>query len=114
MSFFSTGPIENNPVGGVRTTQQLTVKIENRDLVNSGTVQVHGYVLDTAMTLYVVDPISVSPSEVVTRNYYANLDAIKFDFTTGGPAQNQIVISVWGKDDTGQLQAAHRVVREEL
>ncbi len=31
MEVLSTGPIENRPVGGIRPTQQVTVKIVNRD-----------------------------------------------------------------------------------
>lgn len=114
MALFSTGPIENTPVGGVRDTQQVTIKIENRDSANQGTVQIRGYVLDGTVTLYVLDFVSISPNEVVTRSYYADLDAIKFECTTGGSAVDQIGVSVWGKNAAGQLASAHRLVQEEL
>jgi hypothetical protein len=33
MAMLSTGPIENSPVNSVRPTQQVTVKIDNRDFM---------------------------------------------------------------------------------
>ena len=38
MAILSTGPIENLPIGGVRSTQQVTVKIANSDSANFSTV----------------------------------------------------------------------------
>lgn len=43
MSFLSTGPIENNPVGGVRPTQQVTLRIDNRSDTTASTVSIQGY-----------------------------------------------------------------------
>ncbi|MNK47885.1 hypothetical protein D3C87_667060 [compost metagenome] len=114
MAFFSTGPIENNPVNGVRITQQLTIKIENRDSLNGGTVRIQGYVLDGTMTLYVLELFSINPSQVITKNYFADLDAFKFELTTGGTAADQIEISVWGKSASGEINSTHRLVSEEL
>ncbi|WP_241156683.1 hypothetical protein [Bacillus sp. FJAT-42376] len=38
MGILSTGPIENNPVNGVRPSQLVTVKVDNRDSANSSVV----------------------------------------------------------------------------
>ncbi|MBM0632750.1 collagen-like protein, partial [Paenibacillus polymyxa] len=56
----------------------------------------------------------MGPNAVITRNFFANLDAFEFVFTTSGPAVNETQISVWGKDALGQLVPAHRLVSDEL
>ena len=99
MAILATGPIENNPVSGVRPTQQVTIKIDNRDPGNNATVLIQGYHLNGTRTLYVLELFTVVPNQVVTKNYFANLDAFEFVFTTGGAAAEQIEISVWGKND---------------
>ena len=48
------------------------------------------------------------------RNYFANLDAFQFVFTTSGPAAESTEISVWGKNASGQLVTTHRLVTDEL
>lgn len=114
MAILATGPIENSPVSGIRPTQLLTVKFINRDVVSNGTVLIQGYVLDGTRTLYVSEAFLIVANGVVTRNYFANLDAFEFIFTTGGAAEAQTEISVWGKQASGQLVDAHRIVVEEL
>jgi hypothetical protein len=113
MAILSTGPIENNPVSGVRPTQQVTIRLVSRTAVDSVTVSVQGYVLSTTRTLYVSEMISVAPNEAVTRNYFADLDAFEFVFGTSSEAAEEVGISVWGKQTTGQLVDAHRVVEHE-
>lgn len=114
MAILSTGPIENNAVNGVRPTVQVTVKIDNRDAVNPSAILIQGYDLTLTRTLYVSELITVSPDEVITRNYFANLDAYEFVFTTEGLAELQTEVSVWGKDSAGRLVTAHRLVSAEL
>lgn len=114
MAILSTGPIENNEVSGVRPTVQVTVKIDNRDAVNQSAILIQGYNLTLTRTLYVSELITVSPDEVITRNYFANLDAYEFVFTTEGLAELQTETSVWGKNSAGQLVTAHRLVSAEL
>lgn len=113
MAILFTGPIENSPVLGTRPTQLVTVKITNRDAVNNSSVLIQGYVLTGVRTLYVSQAINVLANEVVTLNYFANLDAYEFVFTTGGLAEELTEISVWGKQSTGQLVDAHRLVAQE-
>ena len=113
MGLFSTGPIENNPVSGVRPTQQVTIKMVNRDSVNTSTVLIQGYFLNGTRTLYVLEQVSLSPNAVVTRDYFANLNAYEFVFTTSGLAEESTEISVWGRNATGELISSHRVVSEE-
>ncbi|WP_338706135.1 hypothetical protein [Paenibacillus amylolyticus] len=114
MAILSTGPIENNPVSGVRPTQQLTIKMDNRDLINSADILIQGYYLDGARMLYVHELINVNPNEVITKNYDGNFNAFEFVFTTSGLAEDQMGISVWGKNVEGQLVIPHRIVSSEL
>ncbi|WP_175617412.1 MULTISPECIES: hypothetical protein [Paenibacillus] len=114
MAILSTGPIENNQVSGESPTQQLTVKIENRDSVNNASIMIQGYYLNGTRTLYILETIIISPNEVVTKNYYANFSAFEFIFTTSGVAEDQIEMSVWGKNASGQLVTPHRIVSSEL
>jgi hypothetical protein len=113
MAILSTGPIENNPVSGVRPTQQVTIRLVSRTAVDSVTVSVQGYVLSTTRTLYVSEMISIAPNEALTRNYFADLDAFEFVFETSTEGAEEVGISVWGKQASGQLVDAHRVVEHE-
>lgn len=97
MSFLSTGPIENNATGGLRPTQQVTVKIDNRSNTMSSMVTVEGYYLDGVRTLYVSETLNVLPNQVLTATYYADLDAFEFVFVTSGTIDEQVQVSVWGK-----------------
>jgi hypothetical protein len=49
-----------------------------------------------------------------SRSYYANLDAFAFAFTTTGTDAPLTEVSIWGKDSTGQLVDAHRLVTSEI
>nr|WP_307543028.1 exosporium glycoprotein BclB-related protein [Paenibacillus sp. W4I10] len=115
MSFLSTGPIENNAVSGVRPTQTVTVRIDNRSNVTASTVQIQGYYMSGGMrVLYVSESFDIAPNQVVTNNYFANLDAFEFTFTTTATVNDPVQVSVWGKSSTGALVTAHRLVSSEL
>jgi hypothetical protein len=114
MAVLSSGPIENIAISGIRSTQQITVIIDNRDTFNSATLLIEGYILNGVRTLYVQELISVTPNQVVTKNYFTNFDSFEIVITTGGAAASQTSISVWGKNTAGQFVTAHRLVSSEL
>lgn len=97
MSYLSTGPIDNTMVGGIRPTQHVTIKIDNRSDVVSSTVLVQGYYMNGTRTMYVSQLVNVMPDQVVTTDYYADFDAFEFIFTTLSLVDDPIQISVWGK-----------------
>ena len=108
---FTTGLFENTSVEGVRPTANIEVLIVNHDIVEV-TVQISGFYLSgSTNVLYVSELFSLNPSEVATRNYYAQFDAFEFQFETSSQV---VAISVWGKDSAGNLVAAHRVLPSEL
>ncbi|MFD2410881.1 hypothetical protein ACFSX3_13415, partial [Paenibacillus rhizoplanae] len=118
MAFLSTGPIENNPVSGVRPTQQVTVKIDNRSVSSAFSVSIQGYYLNAGTrVLYVSEVVQLAANQVITKNYYADFNGFEFIFVTSDSVtelSNVVQISVWGKSSTGQLVTAHRLVSEEL
>ncbi|MGV2962535.1 exosporium glycoprotein BclB-related protein [Paenibacillus sp. AGC30] len=115
MSFLSTGPIENNAVSGVRPTQTVTVRIDNRSDVSNSTVQIQGYYMESGIRiLYVSESFDIVPNQVITNNYYANFDAFEFTFSTPAVVNDPVQVSVWGKSSTGTLVTAHRLVSSEL
>ncbi|WP_440117307.1 hypothetical protein [Paenibacillus sp. QZ-Y1] len=114
MATISSGPIENNLVAGSRLTQSVTVKIDNNDPVNASNILIEGYVLNGTRTLYVLETVMLAPNQVFTKSYFANLNGFEFIFTTSGPAESLTEVSMWGKNATEQLVAAHRLVSAEL
>jgi hypothetical protein len=114
LTILSTGPIENTAVSGVRPTKQVTIRFVSRAAaVDAVIVSVKGYMLDTTRTLYVSELISVAPNEALTRNYFADLDAFEFLFEISEANVGDVGISVWGKQASGELVDAHRVVEHE-
>jgi hypothetical protein len=113
MAILSTGPIDNNPVSGVRSTQLVTVRIVNRSSVAAAGVVIEGYYLTTIRNLYVSEFLSLAPNESLSRDYFADLDAFEFVFITNEIVETEVGISVWGKQTGGQLVDAHRVVTYE-
>lgn len=115
MTLLSTGPLENNAVGGVRPTTQVTVRIDNRSSISASTVSLQGYYMQGGMrVLYVSQSFNVAANESITSTYFADLDAFEFVFATPAIVDDPVQISVWGKSSTGQLVTAHRLVSAEL
>ncbi|KUP22592.1 hypothetical protein AWJ19_33595 [Paenibacillus sp. DMB5] len=116
MSFLSTGPIENNMVAGTRPTTQVTLRVDNRSSITASEVLVQAYyLLGGVRNLYVSETLTVAPNQVITNNYYADLDGFEFMFVTPtGPPDDPIQISLWGKNSAGELVTAHRLVSAEL
>ncbi|MFX3651015.1 MAG: hypothetical protein ACE3K2_04345 [Paenibacillus sp.] len=114
MAVLSTGPIENNLSVGSRPTQQVTVKMVNTDSINTSNVLIEGYFLNGTRTLYVQQSVNLNPGQVFSQTYYANLGGFEYVFTTSGGAAALTEISMWGKSNTGQLVASHRIVLEEM
>ncbi len=111
MSLLTTGLIENTAVAGIRPTSNLAVRVANDDTVAT-TVLIEGfYVTGTTKTKYVEELLSMLPGAVESKTYYAQFDAFEFQFN---PSSTAVEISAWGKDASGNLVAAHRVLPAEL
>jgi hypothetical protein len=113
MALFSTGPIDNSPILGIRQTEMVTVKVVNRDSLNSYNLVIQGFLLNGSRTMYVNEMVSLAPNQVLTRNYFADLDAFEFEFVTLAEVEAEIGISVWGKQASGELVDSHRIVAWE-
>ncbi|MHB1651431.1 MAG: hypothetical protein ACYCVD_03005 [Desulfitobacteriaceae bacterium] len=111
MLYVTTGILENAAVSGMRPTSTVALRITNDGLVNDS-VQIIGFYLTGATKVqYVSEIITLAPGAVVTKSYYAQFDAMEFQFMT---LENSMQISVWGKDANGNLNPAHRVLPSEL
>ncbi|MDM5278155.1 hypothetical protein QUF95_12210 [Paenibacillus silvae] len=116
MAVLSTGPIENHIVAGsgVRPTQRITVTMVNHNLTDVYHIWVQGYHLSDVRTLYVEELFIVLPNQVITKDFDANFDAVEFNFSLGDAAVADAKISVWGRDQNGDLVTAYRLVSSEL
>ena len=111
MPLLTTGLIENTPVAGVRPTSTFSVLVSNND-INTVSVQITGFfVSGTTKTIYVLEFRDIPPGETTEATYYAQFDAFEFQFDT---SNDLVVVSAWGKDEAGNLVAAHRVLPAEL
>lgn len=113
MAQLSTGIIENTIDSlGARPSSSLAVRIANDDAIFAATVLINGYFLSGGTkTLYVQELLAIAPGNVVSKSYFAALDAIEFQFDT---SSDSVETSVWGKNSAGELNAAHRIVPAEL
>lgn len=91
--------------------------MDNRSAGLASEVSIRGYYLNNGTrVLYINEFLQIAAEQVITKNYFASFDAFEFVFLTedidegGDPVQ----ISVWGKDASGQLIPAHRLVSAEL
>ncbi|WP_339797759.1 hypothetical protein MKY19_22430 [Paenibacillus sp. FSL R5-0744] len=114
MVILSTGPISNNLIGGVRPSSFVTIKIDNRNEADYSTILIEGFYLNGTRTIYVQELMLVLTNTVITRNYSVEFDAFEFVFTIIGPAENETQVSLWGKDESRELVAAHRILSDEL
>lgn len=113
MALYSTGPIDNAQILGVRQTQIVTVKVVNRDSLNPYNFVIQGFLLSGSRTMYVNEMLNLAPNQVLTRNYFADLDVFEFVFATVDEVEAEIGISVWGKQASGQLVDPHRIAAWE-
>ncbi|MDI6813489.1 MAG: hypothetical protein QMC95_15400 [Desulfitobacteriaceae bacterium] len=107
----TTGLIENPAVAGLRSTSTLAVRITNDDTATVA-IQINGFYLDgTTKVQYVTEFFTLNTGSVASRNYYAQFEGFEFQFSASSLA---VQVSAWGKDSTGRLNAAHRIVAREF
>lgn len=114
MPTLSTGPIENNAVAGVRPSQQVTVRLVNPSSTNNLSAILEGYYLTGIRNLYVSESYNLTPGQVVTRTYFADLDAYEFVLNAPSVENEFIEASVWGKRSSGELSDTQRIVLREI
>ncbi|HBW38529.1 hypothetical protein [Desulfosporosinus sp. BICA1-9] len=111
MPDLTTGLFENTPVEGVRPSSTLSVNISNDD-TSTVDVQIEGFFQSgTTKVKYVEEFFTLTAGSVALRSYFAQFDAFEFQFTVSSEA---VEVTAWGKDATGNLTTAHRVVAQEV
>ena len=111
MPSLTTGLFDNTPVAGVRPSSTLSVNISNDDTAQVDVLIEGFFQSGTTKVKYVQELITLTPGSVAQRNYFAQFDAFEFQFTVSSGA---VEITAWGKDATGNLTTAHRVVAQEV
>lgn len=108
----TTGPILNSAVNGLRPVQMVTVKMMNKSLTQDASILIQGYVLDQVRAIYVEEFFNLAPNGVFTNDYLANVEG--YEFVVSIDDNDAIEVSVWGKDGSGHIVSAHRLVSSEL
>ncbi|WP_212029770.1 hypothetical protein [Metabacillus lacus] len=114
MAVFKTGPIDNNTTDGNRPTQSVTAVIINTSQTNAASILIQGYFLNGNRTQYVSELFRIEPNQVINREFFADFDGFEYIFTTGGSGEEGVELSIWGKNEAGEIVAAHRLVYDEL
>lgn len=111
MPYLTTGLFDNTAVAGVRPSSTLTVNISNED-TSTVAIQIEGFFQSgTTKVKYVEEFFTLAAGAVTLKNYFVQFDAFEFQFFVSSEA---VGVSAWGKDATGSLTDAHRVVAEEF
>lgn len=111
MPDLTTGLLENTPGAGGRPSSTLSVNISNDDTVPALILIQGFFVSGTTKVLYVLEEFILPAGNVALRNYFAQLDEVEFQFFVSSDA---VEVTAWGKDGTGALTTAHRVVAQEM
>jgi len=107
----TTGLLDNTAVAGVRPSSTLSIEITNND-TSIVEIQIEGfYQSGTTKVKYVEEHFILVAGTVALKNYFVPFDAFEFKFFVSSQA---VGISTWGKDASGNLTSAHRVVAKEV
>lgn len=111
MPYLTTGLLDNTAVAGIRPSSTLSVNISNND-TSTVAIQVEGFFhSETTKVKYVEEFFTLAAGTEALKNYYVQFDAFEFQCFVSSEA---VEVSAWGKDATGNLTSAHRVVTEEV
>ncbi|KJR44867.1 Flagellar hook-length control protein FliK [Desulfosporosinus sp. I2] len=109
MPYLTTGLMSNTSVEGVRQSSTLTVNISNDD-TSTVAIQVEGFFQSgTTKVKYVEEFFTLTAGTVALKTYFVPFNAFEFVFFVS--SQN-VEVSVWSKDATGNLTSAHLTVAE--
>lgn len=109
MPYLTTGLLDNASVEDARQSSTLSVNISNDD-TSTVAIQVEGF-FQSGMTKvkYVEEFFTLTAGTVALKNYFVPFNAFEFVFFV---SSQDVEVSVWSKDSTGNLTSAHLVVAE--
>lgn len=107
----STGPIQRNG----SNAQTIIVDILNNDPINPAVIEIIGFFMGTAggKTPYVHELFSLDPSTKIQKIYFVS-GFEEYEFQFGITGTNGVQISIWPRDDSGNLLPTQRVLSSEL
>lgn len=100
LALLSTGPIENNPILDIRPTKTVTVKIVNRSDIDTS-VAIQGFILGASRSTYMNEVLDIEPIGVLTKIYFADVDAFDFIFTASEAIRGKVVFPFGKKRNRG-------------
>jgi hypothetical protein len=111
MTLRTTGLIENSPVSGIRPNQQMSVQIMNRNASHFSSVLIQGF-HGTERKPYILKTIEIPPQQSKCLNFYAEFDMLFFEFNVLNEMEENVEITLWGKNSDGLLTMQHPVFSE--
>jgi len=107
MPYLTTGLLDNVSVGGVRPSSTLSVNISNDD-TSTVAIQIEVFFQSGITKVkYVEEFFTLAAGTVALKNYSIPFNVIELVFFVSSQA---VDVSVWSKDATGKLTAAHLVM----
>ena len=107
MPYLTTGLLDNVSVGGVRPSSTLSVNISNDD-TSTVAIQIEVFFQSGITKVkYVEEFFTLAAGTVALKKYSIPYNVIELVFFVSSQA---VDVSVWSKDATGKLTAAHLVM----
>ncbi|OIJ18550.1 hypothetical protein BKP45_19095 [Anaerobacillus alkalidiazotrophicus] len=108
---FSTGPIQRNG----SNAQTIIVDILNNDPLNPAVIEILGFFMGTSggKTPYVHELFSLAPSTKIQKTYFVS-GFEEYEFQFGITGTDDVQISIWPRDASGNLLPTQRVLSSEL
>lgn len=111
MPYLTTGLLDNTAVGGIRPSSTISINIYNDD-TSAVAIQIEGFCqTGTTKVKYVEEFFTLTAGAVALKSYYVPFDAFEFQCFV---SSEEVEVSAWGKDATGNLSFVHGVVLEEV
>lgn|GEM_PF-3579775 len=116
---YSTGPLENEVVMGAAShpsSETVWTKVLNNHQYRTIRATIHVFQLNGTKTL--IDSVSLAVGPMSSGFHVSNVSsALEFEVQIGispWKAADDVLIGVFGKDASGNLNPSHRLVQQEL
>lgn len=110
---FSSGPLENDNNTNTKT-QILAVEALNNNSDNDAKIRIKVFGLNGIKQNVADDEVNIPPETYIARGYsVGNLSAFEIQFELDKEINN-VLLSVFGKNENGNLIPAHRVLHPEF
>lgn len=109
---YSTGPIENQGYNDATVSKTAVINILNNDRDRTVEVRFKVFALNGSKDLLKEGTLNIPPLSSDRR--VVNVDVLRWEVQILVVNEDDALLSVWGKDRSNILVAAHRVLHDEL